>query len=304
MKKYLPLLIALVIAAQWATAQDRSIFGHYNITPVLINGAAAGFDDMHRIQLNARAAWTSFPDAPKTYAVQYNGPLGDNFGIGVGVLTESAAQMERLRAHLNYAFRFDISKSVKMSAGFSADYQQMRLDDAVINSSLYENGDRLVDDFIQGEGLFDAAVGVFTSFNENTRVGLTFSNLVGTRTSNADESILQHYIFFASHKMNIYDYNFSFEPSVMVRNTRDVPSQLDINLMANFLDEALTAGLTYRSINSLGILLGTKLSNFRVLYSYDVFLRQFQRYNDGSHEVTVAISFDRKKEKTPQPKRY
>ena len=302
--KNILLLILLFSASQFVIAQDEAIFAHYNITPVLINPSAAGFDDMHRFQLNARAQWTGFADAPQTYAAQYNGPLGDNFGIGLGVLSESAAQMQRVRAHLNYAFRFHVGEAVKLSAGFSAQYQQVRLDNGVITSNFLESGDAIIDEFMDGKGVFDASIGVMSSFYENTTVGLSFTNLVDSQTSTEDESILKYYIFYAAHKIDIADLNFALEPSLMVRNTRNVPSQLDINFKASFLDESLIAGLTYRSSNTMGILLGTKLSNFQVLYSYDVFFEDFQKYNDGSHEVSVLLSFNRLKDKGPQGKRY
>ncbi len=308
MKKIL-LLISFLAAVQLVTAQDEAIFSHYNIMPVLINPSAAGFGDVHQFQLNARAQWSGFVDAPTTYSAQYNGPLGDNFGLGVGVLTESAAQMNRLRAHLNYAFRFDVSEMVKLSAGFSTEYQQVRLDNNVAAGTFFQEGDQVIEDFLDGRGVFDASLGVFSSFNENTLVGLSFTNLVRSRISNIgatgnDESILSYYIFYASHKLVMDELNFALEPSLLVRNVRDVPSQVDINIKASFLDETLTTGLSYRSLGALGILLGTKLSSFEFYYSYDVFFQNFQKYNDGSHEVTVALSFNRAKQQAPAGKRY
>ena len=307
MKKIL-LLISFFAIVRLATAQDEAIFGHYNITPVLINPSAAGFGDVHQFQLNARAQWTGFADAPTTYAAQYNGPLGNNFGMGFGVLTESAAQMNRLRAHLNYAFRFPISDAVKLSAGFSAEYQQVRLDNGVAANIFFQEADKVIEDFMDGRGVFDASIGFFSSFNENTQVGLAFTNLVRSRISNINgqgnnESVLSYYIFYVAHKLELE--GLALEPSLLVRNIRDVPSQLDINLKASFLEETLTTGLSYRSLGSVGLLLGTKLSKtFEFYYSYDIFLRNFQKYNDGSHEVTVALSFGRHKEKMPAMKKF
>ena len=293
MKKILLLLSGLAFL-QLTYAQDEAIFGHYNITPVLVNPSAAGFNETHDLQLNARAQWTGFADAPKTYAAQYNGPLGDNFAIGVGVLSESAAQMQRLRAHLNYAFRFQVSETVKLSAGFQTEYQEITLNNEVSNNPIIDLSDETVMRFLNGEGRFNAALSFFSSFNENTRVGLTFTDLVSVSTSTSDESILKHYMFFASHRFVTDDNNFSFEPSLLIRNVRDVPSQVDINFKAGFLQEQLVTGLSYRSLGSLGLLLGTKMSNFQLFYSYDLFFQNFQQYNDGSHEVSLLISLERK----------
>ncbi len=308
MKKII-LLLSFFGLCQLASAQDEAIFSHYNIMPVLINPSAAGFGDMHQFQLNARAQWSGFVDAPQTYSAQYNGPLGDNFGIGLGVLTETAAHMMRLRAHLNYAFRFEVSEAVKLSAGFSTEYQQVRLDNGVAASTFFQEGDRIIEDFMDGRGVFDASIGVFSSFNENTKVGLAFTNLVRSRLSNVsgqgnNEPILKYYTFYAAHNFLVEDLNFTLEPSLMVRNVRDVPSQVDINLKASFLDESLTTGLSYRSLGALGLLLGTKLSNFAFYYSYDLFFQDFQQYNDGSHEVTVVLSFGRDYGNHPPGKRY
>lgn len=300
--KNILLLLCFIGAYQLVQAQDEAIFGHYNVTPVLINPSAAGFNNTYQLQLNARAQWAGFADAPTTYAAQYNGPLGDNFGLGVGVLSESAAQMQRLRAHLNYAFRFEVGDDIELAAGFQTEYQEVSLDNSVMSNNLVNLDDELVQDFMNGQGVFDAALGVYSSFGENTKVGLSFTNLVRSRISDDDESILEYYTFFASHRMEVEEMNFAFEPSVMLRNVRDVPSQIDINLMARFMEDQLTTGLSYRSLGALGILLGTKLSmnqysGIQIYYSYDVFFQEFQSYNNGSHEISLIMGFERKPKK-------
>ncbi len=305
MKKIILLLSGLFLLQLSTYAQDESIFTHYNVTPVLINPSAAGFNETHDLQLNARATWSGFADAPKTIAAQYNGPLGDNFGIGLGISSETAAQMQRLRAHLNYAFRFDVSEKVKLSAGFQMQYQELTLDPAVMDNPFFIPNEETVMNFLSGEGRFDAALAAFSTFNENTTVGLTFTNLVRGHLSpeEQNEPILKHYMFYVAHRFAAPDESFVFEPSVLIRNVRDVPSQVDINLKASFLQEQLTAGLSYRSLGSLGLLLGTRLSDFQLYYTYDLFFQDFQQYNDGSHEVTVLFSFERK-EKSNRQRRY
>lgn len=313
--KKLALLFIFGAFVQAIYAQDETIFTHYTVTPVLINPSAAGFENEHQIQLNARAAWSGFPDAPKTYAAQYNGPLGDNFGIGVGILSESAAQMMRIRGHLNYAFRFDISKKAELAAGFSTAFQQVRLDKGVTDNVFIQDGDDLLMELMDGRNDFDASMGLYAGFGaltddgkRPTLVGLAFTNLVkskisGVDSGNNDGGILEHYTFFARHKAYIADYNFHIEPSVFIRNVKDSPSQVDLNVRALFLEETLSAGLSYRSLGAAGLLLGVKLTSFQVNYSYDVFFQQFQRYNQGSHEVSVLLTLPRKSE-GGQGKRY
>ena len=87
----------------------------------------------------------------------------------------------------------------------------------------------------------------------------------------------------------------TLEPSLVIRQVLMGPeSMVDINLKAGFLDEQLIAGLSYRGgvANALAILLGTRLSGFNLYYSYDISFNRFQDYSVGSHEVTVAFSFE------------
>lgn len=292
------LLIACFATIYTLRAQDEAIFTHYQLAPVLINPAAAGFKDIYQIQFNGRAQWTGFPDAPQTFGVQFNGPVGKTFGFGLGVVSESAAQMTRMKGLLNWAFRFKVSENVKMAAGFSAIYQQLKLDNSITDNPFFDPGDNLIDESMQGINEFDASVGVFGSVRENTRFGLSFANLIQTRLDDVvdqtNQSALQYYTFYMAHQFDILDLNFTLEPSIMARKVKDAPSQVDINLRAGFLDQQLVTGLSYRTLGALGVLLGAKLSNFQVYYSYDMSFQRFQKFNTGSHEVSIFLEFNKK----------
>lgn len=296
--KKLILFIACFAIIQTLSAQDEAIFSHYQIAPVLINPAAAGFKETYQLQFNGRAQWTGFPDAPQTFGVQFNGPIGKTFGFGVGVISESAAQMTRMKGLLNWAFRFKLSENVKMAAGFSAIYQQLKLDNSITDNPFYDPGDQLIEDGMQGVNEFDASVGVFGSVRENTRFGLSFANLIQSRLDDVvdetNQSALQYYTFYLAHQFEILDLNFTLEPSIMARKVKDAPSQVDINLRAGFLDQQLVTGISYRTLGALGVLLGAKLSNFQVYYSYDMSFQRFQKFNTGSHEVSIFLEFTKK----------
>lgn len=299
MKKILLLSIIAVAALTKVQAQDQAIFSHYNINPVLIHPAAAGFSGQHQVLFNARMQWTGFPDAPKTFMAQYNGPLSKSFGIGFGVLSESAAQLQRTRAQLNYAIRFPLGKDWEMAAGFSTELQQIRLHGDVAGGSFVDLGDRIIDANMSGVRFLDASVGVYGTYKENTFGGLSFTNLVRSRldglvVSDEKESLFNYYVFYLGHKFEVEDLKFTLEPSVMARQIRDVPFQLDINLKAGFLDDQLLAGVSYRSLGVMGVMLGVQVSPFNLYYTYDVSFQEFQRFNSGAHEVTIALNMKKK----------
>lgn len=302
MKKILLLSIIAVAALMQVQAQDQAIFSHYNINPILIHPAAAGFSGQHQLLFNARMQWTGFPDAPKTFMAQYNGPLSKSFGIGFGVLSESAAQLQRTRAQLNYAIRFPLGKDWEMAAGFSTQLQQIRLHGDVAGGSFVDLGDRIIDANMSGVRFLDASVGVYGTYKENTFGGLSFTNLVRSRldglvVSDEKESLFNYYVFYLGHKFEVEDLKFTLEPSVMARQIRDVPFQLDINLKAGFLDDQLLAGVSYRSLGVMGVMLGVQVSPFNLYYTYDVSFQRFQQFNSGAHEVTIALNMKKKGKK-------
>jgi len=297
--KNILLLLSIVCTINISIAQDAAIFSHYNINPILINPAAAGFDEAQTIFGSFRASWSGFPDAPRTYGVFYNGPIGKTFGLGAGVNAETAAQMTRTRGVLNYAFRFGIKEDIKISAGFSTEFQQVRVDNGVLGV-LYDPGDGIIEEAVNGINEFDAGIGAFATYRENTFVGLALTNLVSARLTDisgvTSGTFLSYYTFFLGHRIDVEGLNFTLEPSIMVRRIIDNPQQFDFNVKAGFLEDQLIAGLSYRSLGegALGILLGTKISSLELYYTFDISFQEFQQFNSGSHEVTVAFRMPRK----------
>lgn len=298
MKKFLLLIVGLCsFFLSFSQTTEEAVFTHYTINPILINPALAGFSEAHQIQMNIRTSWTSFPGAPKTYAISYNGPVGNTLGLGLSVLSENVAALTNYRIQLNYGFRIPINDQIKLGAGLSTEFTSRRLSDSV---PIEDMTDEVVLANMDGIRYFDAAMGFYGTYNKNTFVGLSLPNMVLTRlnsiaTDTLSNSYFKSFIFQAGHNLELEDYNFALEPSIVLRKMENIPLQVDINLLAKFLEEKLITGLSYHAGlegGVAGILLGTKvISGFKLYYSYDVSFQQFQQYNGGSHEVTVAFDF-------------
>jgi type IX secretion system PorP/SprF family membrane protein len=301
MKKYILILIALSLSVG-LTAQDEAIFNHYVQSPILVNPAAAGFNDEYQAQLNARASWSGFEDSPKTVALRLNGPVGESFGIGAALYSESAAQQNRLKGQLDVAFRFNIGREVKgvapvkMAFGFFTEFERVSIDNSVLNNPLYQAGDELLMNFVEGENFFDAGIGVFGTLYENTFGGITINNLVSNRLTNISGGTTENnfnYTILLGHSFMVGNSDVKLTPSLMLRNVQGAPFLMDFNLQAGFLDDQLIAGLSYRNLRAMGLLLGTRLRNIRLYYSYDLSFAEFQSYNNGSHEVTIGFNINR-----------
>lgn len=298
MKKLLHLILLLLPTA-FLSAQDEAIFTHYNLAPILINPAAAGFEETHQIQFNARGQWIGFPDAPKNVGVQYHGPLGNTFGFGLAVMGESAGRYSRVRARLNSGFRFKIKEDIKLAIGFSTEFSQFSVGNNILGEPdpIYQPGDDIIEAAVNGRQQFDASLGFFARFYENTYASLSFTNLIAERlrsigTGEETGSLFQHYAFLVGHKFELSNNQLSLEPSIMLRQIKDTPFNVDINIKAGILNDKLIAGLSYRSLKTIGALIGTEISeSFRFFYTFDLSMQDLQQYSTGSHEVTLAFGF-------------
>jgi type IX secretion system PorP/SprF family membrane protein len=298
MKKIIILLMSVAYFCNTSNAQEEAIFMHYTFNPVLINPAATGFDpEHHDIFINIRSAWSGFPDAPKTYALSYNGPIGNRLGLGGMIFSENVAALSRVRAQLSYSFRFQI-KDVNMAFGLSTEWHRMQLSNSISNSDFYDDyiGDTAIEDAMNGTSEFDASVGLYGSYKRKVFFGIAAPGLVRNKLeSEKGGDLFKYYTVNVGGEFELNDSKVKLIPSILLKKVRNVDFQADLNLLATFLNEQLITGLTYRggTGGNLGITLGTKYSALRVVYTYDIYMGDFQKYNGGSHEITINFSFNR-----------
>jgi len=310
MKKFL-LLIILAACLKTASAQEEAIFNHYIFNPVLINPGATGFDtDHHNLFMNIRTAWTAFPGAPKTYALSYNGAITKKLGLGGMLYTESIGAITTFRGQLSYAFQHQVNEDFRIGAGLATDFQRIRVDNDMVDNPLYDPNDNIVEQMIDGERIFDATIGIYGGFRDIFYFGYSAPNLIRARLDNiegdGDGGQFQYFTFNFGGKFELPEQKVFLEPSILIKRLRDVPFQVDFNMLANFLDEQLIAGLAYRAGTggNLGLILGTKFNTLRFIYTYDVYFDTFQQYSNGTHEFTVNFLFDRKQTKFDRSKKY
>lgn len=309
MKKLIYLIAFLGFYAT-VQAQEEAVFVHYTINPMLINPGATGFDDAHHnLFMNLRASWTGFPGSPRNYSLNYNGPVGKSLGLGAMVFSENIASLTRTRAQLNYAIRFQ-AKDFKVSAGVSTEYHRLRLDNASLTNApvgLYDLSDTKLEELMDGQGNFDASLGVYGSYQDQIFFGISAPSLVRNRLDRIEgiEGDI-NFLVNLGGKFAMPESKVILQPSILIKQVRYSPLLTDLNLLASFLSEQLITGVSYRagSGGALGLTLGTKYNALRLLYSYDIFLDEFQSYNAGSHEISINFNFDRKGGSFDRSKKY
>ncbi|MEM1326232.1 MAG: PorP/SprF family type IX secretion system membrane protein [Bacteroidota bacterium] len=306
MKKIVLLLLLGAVGFQLqAQLTEEAIFSHYVANHALVNPAAIGFNENSQAFMNIRRSAQNFPGSPTSYAISYNGAAGNVLGLGASIFSENIAQLTNFRFQGGVGLRFKVTDDIKVAGGLTVEISQRRLSNSILDNSFYEPGDQIVEANVEGTRYFDSSFGLYASYKENTYAGISFPNMVVSKLnaiSTADDStntFLQSVSAIVGHKIAVSD-DLTIEPSLMVLQLEDTPLRIDANLLAHFLGEQFSAGLAYRFLDApldgrmggnAALLLGVKVTAFKIFYSYEVSFLDFQTYNNGSHEVTIAFDF-------------
>ena len=296
-------ILAVVVItgiANSGVAQEAGYFNHQYLQPILINPAATGFQGDHQILAGYKHMWSDFPDAPRTFTALYNGSFAESIGLGFQLLSDRVGVGQLTHGQINYAYRFKLDKVV-LSLGLSTGLETYKITDTQ-DDPLVDPSDILLNEAIDGYMLFDGSVGVYGEADEKLFFGVSFPNLVKNRLTeisgdiNLPEFDEFNYAFLLGYRFNIENYDFTVEPSVTVKDLRYSPFLIDANLKFSFIDEQLVGGVGYTigDNSRASLLLGTRINQLRIYYSYDVSLGEFQQYNNGSHEITLVYRIPKK----------
>jgi type IX secretion system PorP/SprF family membrane protein len=312
MKKSFIAIYMLVAIATKMMAQDEATFNHYLINPVLVNPAFTGNGDKYHVFGHYRTQWTGFANAPQTYAMSINGPLADKVGIGAMILSEKFGLTERLRGQLSYAYHYkNEKKGFQAGFGFSTEFHRTKLDNAVLSNGFYDAGDRLTEANLKSVAIFDATVGAYAVINNKITVHAASPNLIRARlgqiedTSKAEKTFLRQFIVGATYKAVMSD-KLTIEPSIQMRRVYLAPLEVEMNLMARFMQERFSVGGYFRpgSSGAMGLLVGVKESFFQLYYSYNASIAEFKSYSSQAHEITLGVTLNRpSKDNSPTKKK-
>jgi type IX secretion system PorP/SprF family membrane protein len=287
--------LLFTLTVQTSRAQEAGYFSHHYFLPVLINPGATGFRGDHEILAGYRHNYADFADAPRTFTALYDGCFADRIGLGIQLTSDKVGVANLFEGQLNYAYRFEIN-TVMLSIGLSTALQTYSVSDVSSDQNI-DQTDILLQEALNGYTLFDGSAGIYGEADKKFFFGVSFPNLIKNRLTKIEGDInlpnfdVFSYAVLVGYRFNIENYNFMVEPSLTVTDLRYSPFQISGNLRFSFLDEQLVGGIGYtfgeNDESAASLLLGTRINALRLFYSYNVSLGDFQKYNNGSHELTL-----------------
>lgn len=277
--------LLLVSLAAW-TQQDV-LTGQYLFNGMLINPAYAGASGSWETMAMQRLQWVEFDGAPNTGIVSAHGGLANGeLGVGGMLALDAIGITSTFELSGNAAYHLDMGES-DLSFGLRGGLLQYRAQLSevdVINPA---------DPVYQGTQL-SAWVPRF-GFGVLLRRKSWF---VGASTpmlfvfdKALDGGISPYYRnhLYLQGGMSLEANSWlKLSPSALFRATPDVPSVLDLNLLATVSD-SYTLGLGYRTGSSFVLLTQCRISDqFRVGYTRDFTATDIRTYAGGTHEIVLG----------------
>jgi type IX secretion system PorP/SprF family membrane protein len=317
---------ALSLVSIKGIAQQQPHYTQYVLNQYIINPAITGIENYMDIKFSHRHQWMGFEGAPvtsyftahksfggsnmKTTATSFAVEEGGNargksywdqytaadphHGIGVQVINDRMGPLNNLSASLTYAYHLGLSEQTSISAGVGVGFNQTGIDASKVDY-LHTNVDPAVYTSGQLKKIRPNLNAGLYLYSSKFFLGVSALQVIPQRVEFSDNSVkvkennlLPHTFITAGYRMLIGD-DFNFIPSVMVKITRPVPTQVEFNAKLQYRDLAWIAA-SYRSTDAVAGMLGISLSNKIMMgYSYDYTTSYLNNFSRGSHEFLLGF---------------
>lgn len=279
-----------------AHAQQLPQLSQYQFNDYVINPAVAGSRPMFEMRSVHRTQWVGIQDAPRTFLLSAATPLGDRMGVGGYLYTDIVGPTRRTGIQFSYTYHIKLNEDLRLGFALSGGLVQFLIDGSKIQ--FRDAGDPVMDDQLRGELLPDAKFG-FLLHHPRFWVGASAPQILQNRVYFYDETdrglskLEDHYYASAGYRIPIGE-DIVFEPSFLVKYVEPVPPKFDLTGTMRFKDTFWVAG-SYRTNDAFCAMIGYwHKRSFQFGYSYDIITSNLRNYSTGTHEVMLAITFDKR----------
>ncbi len=317
MIRYILLLILSFSFPLLLQAQQVPQYTLYSFNPLSYNPAYSGLATSLEANGVFRKQWTGLKGSPTTQNFNVHAPIYYlKSGIGLNIENDMIGVMRNTKIALTYAYHIKIGKKNTLSIGASGAFAQLALDGSKLLAPEGDYDENLIlhnDLFLPNSKVngitYDIDAGIYFK-SSNLDLGfsalhLTESNIDYLVNDGVEFSYRRHFLGFAAYKID-FNNSITLRPSVLVKSDFS-QVQTDISAVVEY-NEQFLLGVGFRGFNevtidALSITGGAKISkHWQVLYAYDISLSGLKQVNQGSHEVMLKYTLDKKIGKGKLPK--
>lgn len=313
-----------------AKAQQNIQFTQYIFNSLSVNPAYAGYKEEWFVQMAYRNQWTGLDGAPVTGQLSIDGiadPEKKNVGLGLQLTTDKLGPQSATSAYANYAYRLrlDAEDTQRLSFGVGLGITQYGLDGNKLRP--ISPGDPALPTGTINSTIPDARFGVYYS-SPKWYLGLSVMDLFSGDYNNDifrwDAGTVRnlkrkrHLYLIAGTVFDLSE-GTKLRPSILYKEDFKGPSSLDLNGMVIF-DNVFWIGASYRTganlwkkdyqigqnlsqLNSISGIAQLYVSDrLRVGYSYDYIVSKLSSLQNGTHEITLGLTFPSKNKRVISPR--
>lgn len=318
MKTFFPtiffLLTAACVQAQYVPNNAQT----FQFMPVF-NPAFSGVEHFNDMKFSYRYQWAGFGDySPKFINLSYNSRLvkpldlsynslrlsdpsatdAENLprsrrmihGIGGNLFHSEVGVLKSVGGNLNYSIHYPVSGKARFAVGASVVVENRKLD---VREVTVRDPDEFYNHLLNSSTSqtdLNVRAGVLL-YAENYYVGISYFPLLYTPLESSALDMTQAF-YRGSVQVGVsfpVNPDVTLKPSILALMKMDNKFTTDYNVKA-FFREHIWLGITYRDIKSgVGIIGWNFDEKISASYSYEMSLGEFKQFNDGSHELVLAL---------------
>lgn len=308
MKKFLVLILFIVLFNSLSFAQQDAQYTQYMYNTISVNPGYAGSRDVLSLTGLYRTQWVGLEGAPKTMTFSGHSPLrNEKLGLGVSIVRDQIWIQDETYLDIDFSYTINTSDNGQLAFGIKAGAHLLNIDFTKTNPENSTDDDFDIANNVDNKFSPNVGFGIYYH-TEKFYIGYSAPTLLKTKYYEDDINSIS---YLAKDRVNhyliagyVFDLSSSvkFKPAILFKAVQGAPLQADLS--GNFLvNDKLTLGLAYRWDASLSGLIGFQLSEGIMMgYAYDWETTELNNYNSGSHEFFLRFEFRSSKEGIVSPR--
>jgi len=289
---------------RYAFAQDYHNFVQFYFNPSLLNPSLTGVDGKSSLYFSYKKQWAGIEGAPSIGNVNFQSALQNRVNFGLSMNNDQQGLINTSSVMMTGGYTIPLANDNMFRFGFSlgAAWNQININD--LNFGSISPSDPIQQDLLDNNFQLLGNAGI--SFHSKSfNLGIALPNILdpvylttdafGVSKVNPFESI----IFHTSYRMYFADDFNVFEPYLVYRLNKLLPSQLEVAGILH-LQHKVWIGGSYKQDFGISAMAGFKVNNqLGVGYSYTLKNTGLNELNRPSHEIQIALLFGERKKNIP-----